>query len=71
MSERENPATVWLAHWLAQKVHGVPWRLLDFDGRGRWLAVATELITDMYGAGFTIPQPGNPGAIWDEIEAQR
>ena len=68
MSQRENPATVFIAHTLAERVHG-PWASLPAFVRREWYERASDLVIDMYAAGFTIPQPEDPDAVWARLQA--
>ena len=61
---RENPATVFMAHHLAETVNRIPWAELHADVRDLWMDRVNDLILAMYQAGFTIPQPDDPDAVW-------
>lgn len=69
MTPRENPATVFMARQIGEHVEQVPWREMSRDQQFYWLNTAFLMVTAMYDAGFTIPQPENPDAVWDELKA--
>jgi hypothetical protein len=61
---RQNPAYLFMARTLAEKATGKPWHRLSRSNRLKWLHLADELIIAMYGAGFNIPQPEDPDAVY-------
>lgn len=68
-SDRENPAQAFIAHHLAESVNRIEWDELHPDVRELWLTKAGTLLRAMYRAGFTIPQPADPDAVWASLGA--
>jgi hypothetical protein len=62
--QRENPATLFIARTLAEHATGKPWRQIRQARRIKWAERASHLVIEMYAAGFTIPQPADPDAVW-------
>lgn len=64
---RQNPAGTFIAMTLAEQATGKPWRKLSRDTQAKWVECASNLIIAMYRAGFTLPQPVDPDAVWDSL----
>lgn len=67
MTQRENPASAFIARKLGENVEKTPWRSMSPDQRIYWYGITSDLISSMYDAGFTIPQPEDPVAVWEKL----
>lgn len=65
----ENPGVSFIAITLGEWVEKVPWAQMSRDQRTYWFQAASELVSAMYGAGFTIPQPVDPVAVWNLVRS--
>jgi hypothetical protein len=70
VTERENPATTFIAVTLCEYVHG-DWANVPDYVRDDWTERAGHLLRAMYAAGFTIPQPDDPDRVWNELKAKQ
>lgn len=66
---RSNPAVHFMAKTLAENATGKPWRRVSQKKRLMWMERAAHLLTEMYLAGFRIPMPVDPGAVWKGLES--
>lgn len=66
----ENPATAFMTVFLAESLHGAAWEHISEKKRWNCGRLVSDLVIAMYEAGFTIPQPDNPEAIWASLRTR-
>lgn len=66
----ENPAVSFMTVFLAESIHGADWADISDKERRKCGRLVSDLITAMYDAGFTIPQPDDPEGIWANLRAK-
>jgi hypothetical protein len=64
----ENPASAFIAQTIAEKITGLPWSEIRPDWQHLYSEVASHVVIEMYDAGFVIPQPTDPEAVWAAIK---